>query len=77
MKYLIDYRDRYWTFHIKDVVADGSHDTELGTGRMNLRALLAAIPDVQKKPCYVEQENPKDELASMKRNYDYLKTLQF
>ena len=45
---------------------DGTHDTELGAGRMNLRALLAAIPDVQKKPCYVEQESPKDELASMK-----------
>jgi sugar phosphate isomerase/epimerase len=77
MKYLMNYRDRYWSFHIKDVVADGSHDTELGKGRMNLRALLGAIPDVQKKPCYVEQENPKDELASMKQNYDYLKALQF
>jgi sugar phosphate isomerase/epimerase len=77
MKYLMDHRDRYWSFHIKDVVADGTHDTELGKGRMNLRALLAAIPDVQKKPCYVEQENPKDELASMKQNYDYLKALQF
>jgi sugar phosphate isomerase/epimerase len=77
MKYLMDHRDRYWSFHIKDVVADGTHDTELGKGRMNLRALLAAIPDVQKKPCYVEQENPKDELASMKQNYDYLKALKF
>jgi sugar phosphate isomerase/epimerase len=71
LQYLQLYRDRYWSFHIKDVVQDGSHDTELGAGRVNLRALLAAIPDVQKKPCYVEQESPADELVSAKRNYEY------
>ena len=77
MEYLQRYRDRYWSFHVKDVVDDGSHDTELGAGRMNLRALLAAIPDVQKKPCYVEQENPKDELTSVRQDYNYLKKLEF
>jgi sugar phosphate isomerase/epimerase len=77
LKYLELYHNRYWSFHVKDVVQDGSHDTELGAGRLNLRALLAAIPDVQKKPCYVEQEGPKDELASAKQNYDYLKKLEF
>jgi hypothetical protein len=44
---------------------------------MNLRALLAAIPEVQKKPCYVEQESPSDEMSSARRNYGYLKGLQF
>ncbi len=77
MAYLTKYRDRYFSFHIKDVVQDGTHDTELGAGRMNLRALLAAIPDVQKKPCYVEQESPVDELASARQNYGYLKKLEF
>ena len=77
MQYLERYRDRYWTFHIKDVVEDGTHDTELGTGRVNLRAFLAAIPDVQKKPCYVEQESPADELVSARQNYNYLKKLEF
>ena len=77
MEYLQRYRSRYWSFHVKDVVDDGSHDTELGAGRVNLRALLAAIPDVQKKPCYVEQENPKDELTSVRQDYNYLKKLEF
>jgi sugar phosphate isomerase/epimerase len=77
MEYLQRYRNRYWSFHVKDVVDDGSHDTELGTGRVNLRALLAAIPDVQKKPCYVEQESPKDELVSVRQDYNYLKKLEF
>ncbi|HEY2898618.1 MAG TPA: sugar phosphate isomerase/epimerase [Gemmatimonadaceae bacterium] len=77
MQYIRQHRDRYWSFHVKDVVQDGTHDTELGTGRMNLRALLAAIPEVQKKPCYVEQESPSDEMSSARRNYGYLKGLQF
>jgi sugar phosphate isomerase/epimerase len=77
MEYLQRYRNRYWSFHVKDVVDDGSHDTELGAGRVNIRALLAAIPDVQKKPCYVEQESPKDELASVRQDYNFLKRLEF
>jgi len=31
--YLQRYRDRYWSFHLKDVVADRSSDTELGRER--------------------------------------------
>jgi sugar phosphate isomerase/epimerase len=77
MQYIQKYYDRYWSFHVKDVAQDGTHDTELGAGRMNLRALLAAIPDVQKKPCYVEQESPVDELASVRQDYNYLKKLEF
>jgi sugar phosphate isomerase/epimerase len=77
MQYLRLHRERYWSFHVKDVIGDGTHDIELGAGRVNLRALLAAIPDVQKKPCYVEQEHPADELASVRRDYEYLKKLEF
>ena len=77
MAYLNRYRDRYWTFHVKDVVADHSHDTELGAGVLDLKALLGAIPDLDDKPCYVEQENPKDELVSARTNYAYLAGLAF
>ena len=77
MQYLHQYYDRYWTFHVKDVATGGTHDTELGMGHTNLSGLLAAIPNVQKKPCYVEQESPVDELGSARRNYEYLKKLQF
>jgi sugar phosphate isomerase/epimerase len=77
MAYLTRYRDRYWTFHVKDVVRDHSHDTELGRGVLNLAALLGAIPDIDRKPCYVEQENPTDELAAARGNYSYLASLSF
>src|SRR5213076_3195505 len=61
--YLQRYRDRYWSFHLKDVVADRSHDTELGTGTVDFRRLLAAVPDIDRKPCYVEQEGPAERPA--------------
>jgi sugar phosphate isomerase/epimerase len=75
--YLARYRDRYWSFHLKDVVADRSHDTELGTGTVDFRRLLAAVPDIDQKPCYVEQEGVEHPLDSAQRNYQFLKTLDF
>jgi sugar phosphate isomerase/epimerase len=77
MRYLTRYRDRYWSFHLKDVVADHSRDTELGAGTLDLRALLEVIPDIGRKPCYVEQEGPNNPLASAQRNFAFLKTLEF
>jgi sugar phosphate isomerase/epimerase len=77
MQYLAKYRDRYWSFHLKDVVADRSHDTELGAGAFDFKRFLAAIPDLAKKPSYVEQENARDELASARTDFEYLRTLEF
>jgi sugar phosphate isomerase/epimerase len=75
--YLQRYRDRYWSFHLKDVLPDRSRDTELGTGALDFQKLLAAIPDLDRKPCYVEQEEAKDPLASARRNHEFLRTLAF
>jgi sugar phosphate isomerase/epimerase len=76
-QYLGRHRGRYWSFHIKDVVADHTHDTELGKGTLDLRRFLAAIPDIQHKPVYVEQEGATDQLASAAIDYRYLSTLEF
>lgn len=75
--YLQRYRDRYWSFHLKDVLPDRSRDTELGSGTVDFRKLLAAIPDLDRKPCYVEHEEAKDPLASAQRNGAFLRTLEF
>jgi len=77
MKYLERYRDRYWSFHIKDVVADHSHDTELGKGVLDVRRFLAAVPDIRHKPVYVEQEGAANQLASAELDYKYLSVLEF
>ncbi len=75
--YLERYRDRYWSFHLKDVGQDRSHDTELGTGTLDFRRLLAAVPDIDHKPCYVEQEGVAHSMDSARQNYGYLKALDF
>ncbi|MEP6990995.1 MAG: TIM barrel protein, partial [bacterium] len=72
MRYLDGYADRYWSFHVKDVVADRSSDSELGTGVLDLPKFLRAVHDLPQKPLYVEQEGATDELAAMRRDFDYL-----
>ncbi len=77
MRYLQSHPDRYWSFHLKDAVADGSRDVDLGRGTFDFSRFLAAVPDLSRKPCYVERENPSDELASARANFEYLRRLTF
>ena len=77
MDFLSRHRSMCWSFHLKNVVPDRSSDTELAKGTFDLRAFLSAIPELAKKPCYVEQEGAKDEMVSAKENFEYLKVLEF
>ncbi|MEP7345557.1 MAG: sugar phosphate isomerase/epimerase [Gemmatimonadaceae bacterium] len=77
LRYLQRYPDRYWSFHMKDVVADGSRDTELGAGKMDFKKIFAAIPDIDNKPCYVEQEGSANPMASAAKDYAFLRALEF
>ena len=77
MRYLEKYRDRYWSFHLKDVVADRSSDTELGHGVFDFKRFLAAVPALAEKPSYVEQEGASDELAAARSNFQFLRQLEF
>jgi len=76
MAYLKRHSKRYWGFHLKDVVADRSRDTELGEGSVKLGELVAAITNRAEKPCFVEQEGSVDPMASARRNLEYLKALK-
>lgn len=77
LAFLQRYRERCWSFHLKNVVADGTRDTELAKGTFDLRAFLAAVPQLDKKPCFVEQEGGGDELASARENFAYLRGLRW
>jgi sugar phosphate isomerase/epimerase len=77
MQYLQKYPDRFWSFHLKDTVADRSSDTRLGTGIFDFKRFLAAVPSLNSKPCYVEDESPADELAAARSNFQYLQGLDF
>ena len=71
------YGARCWTFHLKNVVEDLSRDTELAKGTFDLRSFLAAVPDLNDKPCFIEQEGASDELESAKQNFEYVQALRF
>jgi sugar phosphate isomerase/epimerase len=78
--YLQKYPNRFWSFHLKDSVADRSSDTALGKGIFDFKRFLAAVPSLEQKPAYVEQEGaelPADELAAARANYQYLRGLEF
>ena len=77
MAFLDRHADRCWTFHLKNVVPDRKHDTELAKGIFDLKAFLARIPKLEDKPCFVEQEGPADELAAARANYAYLRGLRW
>lgn len=77
MDFLSRHRAKCWSFHLKNVVADRSGDTELAKGTFDLRAFLAAVPELSRKPCYVEQEGAVDELASARENFEYLRQLRW
>jgi sugar phosphate isomerase/epimerase len=77
MAYLQTYPDRFWSFHLKDTVADRSSDTRLGTGIFDFKRFLAAVPSLNSKPAYVEDESPADELAAARSNFQYLQGLEF
>lgn len=77
MKYLERYKDRYWSFHLKDVLPDRSSDTELGKGTFDFRRFLAAVPNLSQKPAYIEHESPADDIAAARANWQYLHSLEF
>jgi len=80
MQYLQKYPDRFWSFHLKDAVADRSRDTGLGKGIFDFKRFLAAVPMLEQKPAHVEQESASDaagDLADARSNFEYLHALEF
>lgn len=79
LEYMRKYGSRYWTFHIKDVPALGAkNDTELGKGMMDFRRLFAMVENIDQKHMFVEQETyPGTPADSLRRDYQYISTLEF
>lgn len=76
MQYLKKHHDRYWTFHVKDVLADNSKDCELGAGSVDFKTFFAAIKHLDQKVVVVEQEGSPAPLESAKRNLQFLRALR-
>ncbi len=71
--YLARHRARYWSFHLKDVVPDRSHDTDLGQGILDIPRFLREVGDLAEKPLFVEQEGSAEPMESARRNAQYLR----
>lgn len=78
-EYMKRFGSRYWSFHIKDVPRlKAEHDTELGTGVIDFKRLLASIERIDEKHLFVEQETyPGTPLESMRRDFKYISELEF
>jgi sugar phosphate isomerase/epimerase len=79
LEYARRHAARYWSFHVKDVPRLGAEqDTELGAGVVDFKRLLAAVPRLNEKHLFVEQESyPGAPLDSVRRDYTYLSKLEF
>jgi sugar phosphate isomerase/epimerase len=79
IEYVHRFPTRYWLFHIKDVPAlRATRDAELGTGVIDFTRLFAAIPDIDRKLLFVEQETyPGTPLESVRRDYEWMASRQF
>ena len=54
------------------------HDTELGKGVLELRAILSRVKNIDDKFVFVEQESyASTPLESVKRDYEYISKLSF
>ncbi len=79
LTYMQRYRDRYWLFHIKDAPKLGAeHDSELGTGVVEIGKILKLAEPLAHKHVYIEQESyPGAPIDSARRDYAYLQKLRF
>jgi sugar phosphate isomerase/epimerase len=79
LEYMRRFGPRYWSFHVKDVPSLGARaDVELGKGVVDFRRLFAMVDRIDEKHFFVEQETyPGAPLDSVRRDYEYLKALEF
>ncbi|PYX03730.1 MAG: sugar phosphate isomerase/epimerase [Acidobacteria bacterium] len=91
LKYFDRYPGRFPLVHVKDVkrvppvTAGGAQDfgssmkdmTEVGSGIIDWKKIFAQSDKASIKHYFVEHDNPKKPLESIKKSYDYLASLRF
>jgi sugar phosphate isomerase/epimerase len=74
-KYFSRYPGRFPLVHVKDMTKDGEM-TEVGNGTIDFKKIFADSK-AGIKHYFVEHDNPKDPLQSIKTSYEYLSKLRF
>ncbi len=79
MDYMRRYGSRYWLFHVKDPVAPRSSvDTVVGKGIMDWKQFFGAIPSLEGRHFFVEQEHLGPDVPSdLQGSREFLQNLEF
>lgn len=72
-EYLRRWPGRYTSVHAKDMDADGNM-VDVGSGTLDFKAILAA-GGASIRHVYIEHDEPKDAMASVRNGYEYLRKL--
>jgi sugar phosphate isomerase/epimerase len=76
---LLEHSDRIAAFHVKDVAPSGIYAedgwADVGTGRIDWRALWPAMASAPARLLVCEHDNPSDWQRFARRSYDYLSRL--
>ena len=76
LKYFAKHPGRFPLVHVKDMDKSGDF-AEVGSGTIDWKPIFAKSQQAGIKHYFVEQDQSKDPLASIKASYDYLRDLRF
>ena len=76
LKYFAKHPRRFPLVHVKDMDKSGDF-AEVGSGTIDWKPIFAKSQQAGIKHYFVEQDQSKDPLASIKASYDYLRDLRF
>ena len=76
VEYVKRFGNRYWSYHLKDNPETPNGSNVPGDGKTNFKALLALIPDLERKHFVVEFD-ATDAFSAAAKSYQYLRSLTF
>jgi sugar phosphate isomerase/epimerase len=76
LRYFAAHPARFRLCHLKDIDRRGKM-TEVGSGTLDLRGILAQRQKAGLRHFFVEHDHPRDPMASVQASYNYLDTLSW
>jgi sugar phosphate isomerase/epimerase len=77
LAYLANHPGRFEMVHVKDMAAADKSAVEVGKGTLDFKTLLARAEKAGVRHFFVEQDEPKTPLESIKVSIDYLRQLDY
>jgi sugar phosphate isomerase/epimerase len=74
LRYFAAHRNRFRLCHLKDIDGRG-RITEVGSGQLDFRRILSQRDQAGLQHFFVEHDEPRDPVASIRTSYEYLRQL--